>query len=286
MPRPRASSLTIYISAAHKWRAPRPSTPRRQTFPGGKKLSSTSNANIGMVLNVDIPPVPTLSYFEPDTPIEPIISPALLSPTFPGSSPVSPEDTLLPNFTPASPSLYSPTSPNLYSYTYQYPSSLLSPQVQALPLSPVHRFSCIPSCEPSPMSPRFLFPRTPPLPPQHAVRSRLMSQTLLQYGGSTSPTNYCFGVGMGGRRHSTPYHSSPLVLCGHTSNSVDRTTRKPEHGRVLGWPSVDSPVRLYFKKMEVDKERKKALRQRRFKVVKRGEGMSVGAGVGVTVAVA
>lgn len=275
MPRPRTNSLMIYISATHKWRAPRPPTPRRQTFPGAKKPSSTSTTDI------DVPPVPSLSYFEPDTPNEPITSPALLSPTFPGSSPVSPGDTHFPGFTPASPSLYSPTSPNVYSYTYQCPSSLLSPQYQNLPLSPVHLFSCIPSCEPSPMSPRFLFPRTPPLPPQHAVRSRLMSQTLLQYDGSTSPTNYCFGMGMDRRRHSTPYHPSPLVLCGHTSNSIDRTTRIPEHGRVLGLSSVDSPIRLYFKKMEVDKERKKALRQRRFKVIKGEESMRVGVGVAV-----
>jgi hypothetical protein len=44
----------------------------------------------------------------------------------------------------------------------------------------------------------------------------------------------------------------------------------------LGWSSINSPVRLYFEKMEGDRGRKKALRMRRFDIVKEREGMRVG----------
>jgi hypothetical protein len=287
MPRPRANSLTIYISVAHKWRATRPPTPRRQTFPGANKPSSSGPTytipRTNITTDTDIPPVPPLSYFEPDTPVESLASPMLLSSckdllvTF---SPTSPRKQVFSRFSPASPNLYLPTSPSIYSsispnrhvYTYLHPITSLSP---------IHLFSCIPSCEPSPMSPRFLFPRTPPLPPQSSCQTKLRSQTLFQNEDDNSPTSFCFG--MRGRRQSTPCTSSPRILCGSAvmsdasrQSAISRNTLgEGETPQKLGWSSINSPVRLYFEKMEGDKGRKKALRMRRFEIVKESEGMRV-----------
>jgi hypothetical protein len=44
----------------------------------------------------------------------------------------------------------------------------------------------------------------------------------------------------------------------------------------LGWSNINSPVRLYFEKMEGDRGRKKALRMRRFEILKEREIMSFG----------
>lgn len=267
MPRPRANSLTIYISAnPHKWRAPRPPTPRRSTFPGAHKSafspSTTSNA-----LDTDVPPLPPLSYFEPDTPSPPP------SPTLPAS----PRSHPIPGF---SPTTTSPQSP--YAYGYQYGDSPLSlspspRQAASLrsPRSPVHLFSCIPSCASSPMSPRFLFPRTPPVPPGPGFRHTLVRGAEGQEHASVG----CFGVAAG-RRHSMPHGSVSRLRGGSAvlgaSGGDAGATRAPLG---LGWLGLNSSLGLFLGRMVVDRERREAVRRRSFKVVREGEGMRVGVGV-------
>lgn len=62
--RPRANSLQLSIERTKTWCPPRPPTPRRSTYPQAGTIS-LSMAGIG---DSDIPPVPPLSYWEPDTP--------------------------------------------------------------------------------------------------------------------------------------------------------------------------------------------------------------------------
>jgi hypothetical protein len=102
-----------------------------------------------------------------------------------------------------------------------------------------------------------------------------------------SPTNYCFGLGMGERRHSNPYpSSSPLVLCGKppvpaNPNVLKTVLEKKSVSQKSGWYSagVESPVGSYFKKKEGDRERKKAIRQRRFSAIRGSEGIVIVVGV-------
>jgi len=96
-----------------------------------------------------------------------------------------------------------------------------------------------------------------------------------------SPTNYCFGLGMGERRHSNPYPSPPLVLCGKSPvpanpNVLKTVLEKKSVSQKSGWDSagVEGPVGSYFKK-ERDRERKKAIRQRRFSGIRGGEGIVI-----------
>ncbi|KAF2474953.1 uncharacterized protein BDR25DRAFT_113162 [Lindgomyces ingoldianus] len=77
--RTHPSTLTIPIPNPHnfQWRAPRPPTPGKPTF----------DTIHDPPLN--IPPVPPLSYIEPDAPASPLITPSYLFPRTPPPLPIS-----------------------------------------------------------------------------------------------------------------------------------------------------------------------------------------------------
>ncbi|KAF1950376.1 hypothetical protein CC80DRAFT_509722 [Byssothecium circinans] len=131
--RPRARSLHIPIPKPASWRARRPPTPRRATYPPPVEAS-------------DAPPVPSVSYWETDTP-EPLTSP--LSPLNPFLSPPRRRSSVM---------------------ELQFTTA-----VQLLPASPLSVFDrvispstpsfIVPRKHSLVLSPRFLYPRTPPVPP-------------------------------------------------------------------------------------------------------------------------
>ncbi|KAF2683291.1 hypothetical protein K458DRAFT_452793 [Lentithecium fluviatile CBS 122367] len=128
--RPRPNPLHIPIPHTHQWCAPRPPTPRRSTYP----QPGTTSADMPCDIDLDAPPVPPLSFWEPDTPE------ALMPPS----------------------SSYSPCNPFFYSPPHSplSPNALFPTASPVLPASPLSIFDRILS----PMTPTFLFPRTPPLP--------------------------------------------------------------------------------------------------------------------------
>ncbi|KAF2707180.1 hypothetical protein K504DRAFT_504356 [Pleomassaria siparia CBS 279.74] len=261
MLRPRLHSLSISISSpANSWRVPRPPTPRRavssSTMTVGPSASDTTKP--------DVPPVPSVSYWEPDTPLY-LDSPTLQVSSWPdsqshqfsgASSGVSLHDPHPPNLPGEE-----PLSPDWYRWAHLFHHVPISPLSPRSPRSPVQLYSCMPSCEASPvcaklptfvevaapMSPRFLFPRTPPLPPP-------------------SPAS------LFARRHSTPYTTSHLVLCGTTDDRGNiKTMETPPSPQRLGWPDMASPVRLHFTRVGGESgEEKVAMRQKRFKGVGKG----------------
>lgn len=125
--RPKAKSLHIPIPEAKQWNKPQPATPRRSTYPqmGGSRKRAVHDTEL------DAPPVPVLSYWEPETP-KGVTSPL---------SPISPHN----------PFLYSPSSTS--------PRAMFPTASPVLPASPLSIFGCL-----SPMTPSFLFPRTLPVP--------------------------------------------------------------------------------------------------------------------------
>lgn len=138
--RPRANSLQLSVERLRitTWRPVRPPTPRRSTYP---QPGSTSLDMSGIVQS-DIPPVPPLSYWEPETPSPmspktPFLSPLAISP---GSL-----KTLVSPLRPSSPlsGFDKQAAPTLWSFAVPLPSP----------------------CAGRDLSPRFLNPRTPPLPP-------------------------------------------------------------------------------------------------------------------------
>ncbi|KAF7674057.1 hypothetical protein GT037_007823 [Alternaria burnsii] len=155
--RPRPTSLIIPPTSTTLWRAPRPPTPRRATYP-----SMYTSINF----NHEAPPVPALSYWDPDTP-SPFVSirsrDSSDSPMNPYLAP-SPESStnhlyLFPRATPllpASPlSMFdSPLSPRALSFL-RTPTPTPTRTTFLLPASP------LPVTSPF-LTPSFLFPRTPP----------------------------------------------------------------------------------------------------------------------------
>jgi hypothetical protein len=128
--RPRANSLHIAIPTAgnQQWKAVRPSTPRRSTYP----QAGTALVTIADIANLDSPPVPPISYWEPDTP-DIVVSPL---------------------------SLASPRNPFLYPHPSLSPRAMFPMASPVLPASPLSIFDRMIS----PMTPTFLCPRTSPLP--------------------------------------------------------------------------------------------------------------------------
>ncbi|KAG9196416.1 hypothetical protein G6011_01537 [Alternaria panax] len=159
--RPRPTSLTISTASTTVWRAIRPPTPRRATYPS---MSTSIN------FDGEAPPVPALSYWDPDTPspftfICSRVSPS--SPTNPYLSPLPESSTdqpcLFPKATPllpASPlSIFdSPLSPRALTFL-RTPTPTPTETTFLLPASPLLTTSPL-------LTPSFLFPRTPPPCPQ------------------------------------------------------------------------------------------------------------------------
>jgi len=148
--RPRPISLSISTTCPAPWRAIRPPTPRRATYPS---MSTLINANH------EIPPVPPLSYWDPDTP----------SPVASDRSEVSPSS-------PVNPFLAPPKSPIEQQYLFPKAAPLLPASPLSIfdsPMSPM-AVTFLRTPTPSPtkatfllsaspdLSPRFLLPRSPP----------------------------------------------------------------------------------------------------------------------------
>jgi hypothetical protein len=180
--RPASVTLTIYPAS---WRAPRPPTPRRATFP----LPHITSTSLSPIVSCT-PPVPVLSYWIPDTP-SPFSSEHPSSPINPFLVPPPPHSL----FRMASPLI--PASPlSLFDYAIS-PRFVVSPMgstcaIRMSPMSPTFLFS--PSATPtpasqtfpvslsspqgtfllplSPPSPSFLYPRTPPCPRQMEIKMR------------------------------------------------------------------------------------------------------------------
>lgn len=138
--RPRANSLELSIERLRitTWCPTRPPTPRRSTYP----RPGTTSRDMPGAVDLDIPPVPSLSYWEPETP-----------------SPMSPYNPFL------SPPAVGPVSPKTMGWALLSKHSLSVFDKQT-----VNRSWSFAVSSPSPhagndQSPRFLNPRTPPLPP-------------------------------------------------------------------------------------------------------------------------
>ncbi|CAO2649156.1 Nn.00g101050.m01.CDS01 [Neocucurbitaria sp. VM-36] len=162
--RPRLNSLAINVPPVILWRAPRPPTPRRSTIP---MVGATPSSLLGPV-SPSAPPVPSLSYWEPETPA-------------PNTAPMSPCNPFL--------------SPPLTGFAYDFHAlfPLASPLLPAPPLSifdhavsptmntfllsrspsPTRAMFLQPETPTSPMTSRFLFPRSPPCPPVSTRRPQI-----------------------------------------------------------------------------------------------------------------
>lgn len=165
--RTRPSSLSIQIPSTFSWQAPRLPTPKKPTCP---QLSKTSES-LSNFISPSAPPIPQLSYWLPDTPspsVSPISSrnpflstpptlsldPRVIQALFPMASPLLPASPLS-IFDHAS----SPTSP------IDSPTCLSTFQQSRTPTLTRTTFLSSVSSNLS-LSSRFLFPRTPPCPPQ------------------------------------------------------------------------------------------------------------------------
>ncbi|KAF2134181.1 hypothetical protein P153DRAFT_409615 [Dothidotthia symphoricarpi CBS 119687] len=156
--RPRATSLRIPIPAA-PWRAARPPTPRRATFP----LPGTTATSPFRLTSPNAPPIPPLSYWDPDTPSPQAVLQSPTSPTNPFLTPPTPRFNPHALFPMASPLL--PASPlSIFDRTISPTQSTLLKARSRLPSLALHPVT--------PMTPRFLFPRTPPCPPFVVERKR------------------------------------------------------------------------------------------------------------------
>jgi hypothetical protein len=176
--RSRGASISLTV-ATPSWRAPRPPTPRRATFPLCRFLTSS------VTNTIRTPPVPALSYWLPDTP-SPFSPKMPMSPVSPFLVPPPPQQPL---FRIVSPLI--PASPLSMFDMAVSPGYAVSPMgstfgVGISPLSPTFFFSRTPTptrvtfASPaqqtfllpiSPLSPRFMYPRTPPYPRQPDSKS-------------------------------------------------------------------------------------------------------------------
>lgn len=148
--RPRPISLNISTTCPVPWRAILPPTPRHATYPSMSALINAKN---------EVPPVPPLSYWDPETP----------SPFASTSSEVSPSS-------PMNPFLAPPKSPTEQQHLFPKAAPLLPASPLSIfdsPLSPT-AVTFLRTPTPSPtkatfllpaspdLSPRFLLPRSPP----------------------------------------------------------------------------------------------------------------------------
>jgi hypothetical protein len=145
--RARAHSLHIPIPTPTRWGSPHPSTLRPVTFP---KCSDA----ITMIefLDQEAPPVPPVSYWEPDTPESPTVP---LSPRNPFLSP--------PPRNPKAHSLVLP--PIQVGSPLSLPNNIFDRFALDRFASPSTPSFLIPRRASVQMSPRFLYPRIAPVPP-------------------------------------------------------------------------------------------------------------------------
>ncbi|XPS79128.1 hypothetical protein M3J09_011115 [Ascochyta lentis] len=166
--RPRANSLSIPIPTAAFWCLRRPPTPRRATHP--------------LPANYDIPPVPPLSFWVPETPSPfPTNSPA---PTSPISSSPTPASCCSQSGDPSPPPHLKPSTSTSDSRKLLLPP--ISPPLPSSPRSPI-----------SPQSPHNPF-LSPPLPRWNATALFTLASPLLPasplsiFDRAISPTSPTF----------------------------------------------------------------------------------------------
>lgn len=238
-PRPHPSSLSLSLDCLRiaPWVPPRPPTPRRMTYPqpGTTSLSMAGSSSVDTDVGVgkDIPPVPPVSYWEPDTPSP---APTPTSPLNPFLSP--PSAGREGSKWAASPIL--PASPlSMFEYAPRRDSacSLLSLSLGAWKLGSQE------------ISPRFMNPRTAPLPPT--------CETTGKGPRSEEKSGSLWRVGKGGVVRD-------LWIAVHDAGLAEMKTGKESE--------MDTEIEkkgflMYYRKIKKDKERRGIVRTRSFHVV-------------------
>jgi hypothetical protein len=227
--RPRATSLQLSVERLRitTWRPARPPTPRRSTYP----QPGTTTLDMTGIADSNIPPVPPLSYWEPETP-----------------SPMSPHNPFL------SPPTVSPGSLRV----------VASPLLPASPLSVFDRQAAkswsvaVPlrsPCAGLDLSPRFLNPRTPPLPPR-----RYPGTGTLQEEGSHS-TMCSVSPGELDKLKHTPLYT--MIVAFQVKMMEEMQTRKERTftGRDKSWTHG-------YSTMQKRRERRKVVRMKGFRVLR------------------
>jgi hypothetical protein len=246
---PSRSSLTVNDSTS-AWCRPRHPSPH---------LRNLSKSRCADMKKTNVPPIPPLSFLEPDTPVA-ICSPVLLWKQYVQALPEAERREIT-----HTPSVHPPLS---------YSPSLFSPL----------------------MSPSFLNPRMAPCPrsPQSSFTASSSSSSTFRawYGAacsiadSTSRSTFTYasaassmasGLAMTPAIASNPRHSRIARIQKMKSQTLRDTSQQhmetrasrlaaKENGRQphqVGWSEVDSPVLLHFKRMS--QERRETVRERRFK---------------------
>jgi hypothetical protein len=227
--RPRATSLQLSVERLRitTWRPARPPTPRRATYP----QPGTAPLDVTGIADSDAPPVPPLSYWEPETP-----------------SPVSPYNPFL------SPPAVSPGSWR----------AVASPLLPSSPLSVFDRQTArswsvgvpLPSpCAGLDLSPRFLNPRTPPLPPgKNSDNAMLQEERRHSTLGPVPPGE------MDKMKHPSLY---TMIVAAQEKGIEEMQTRKEKTlmGRDKGWMHRYSTVKKR-------RERRDVVRMKGFRVLR------------------
>ncbi|KAF2255193.1 hypothetical protein BU26DRAFT_514947 [Trematosphaeria pertusa] len=193
----------------------------------------------------DIPPVPPLSYWEPDTP-EPL------------TSPLSPHNPFL--FPPPLPSPsagFPMASPIL-------PASPLSIFDRAFsPMSPTFLFPRTPPMIPSEMSPRFLCPRTPPIPPSFQSIVEAMQPQPQRRHSTMCSVPYSDTEKT---RHQQQYE---MLIALRDKLRMEREKKQGdrlmERAEVMG---MQPETRLFMGNMMKKQERKRLMKRKSFEMVK------------------
>lgn len=177
----------------------RPSTPRRATFPMISPIYTT---------DPNAPPIPPLSYWEPDTP-----SPMSTYNPFLSPPPVHPL------------SLFPVASPLLPSSPLSMFDSAISPTSNAFLLTrtrtPTRTTFLLPATPSVQLTPRFLFPRTPPCPPNIHRRATLDAvQEILTRRVSTA--------NVVAARETTVSQSRRILLAGKLQGVKNRAMTKAQ----------------------------------------------------------
>lgn len=232
--RPRVNSLQLSIEricSTSTWRPARPPTPRRSTYP----QPGTTSLSTGLSVEIEVPPVPAVSYWEPDTP-----------------SPVSPWNPFLfsPTRSPGSSREGGSPSVSTISKIMDSPRSLFSPRLTPF-VSPL-------------VSPRFMNPRTPPALP-HTATDIAPAPAPASASASThsqrrhSTTSSIPNGDLQSRRHD----SLRALLAGFQDKVLTemkpRSTKEKEDCQ-------DSHLSRYYNKVKTRRAHREAVRRKDFQI--------------------
>ncbi|KAH7132397.1 hypothetical protein B0J11DRAFT_600918 [Dendryphion nanum] len=241
---PRTSRMKK-LMLPRRWRAPRPPTPRWRSIRDSEKAA-------------DIPRIPALSFFEPDTPIAEEM-PAML----PQYQPASPfelvnllnaedegdvlihVDTCVTDDSDEVDTLSQLGSGTLTPWhsPMSYVEDREDDDIEELELEKMNEFIPLEVTLPSPLfSPRWMFPRSPPCPPLTRSPSSLKSPMAQSHVSSGSTSSTISSISLSASSCST----APTSRCPSTCETeLEVQIPSPFKLRAIGW-DMDSPVRLHF----------------------------------------